>query len=79
MFLLGTSVVQDQISGIDTAIKEEWEWNAQANKGPAKYWTCINIPFPNEVLANKGTKGPRKLKLTISVVSGEGFMFSPVP
>lgn len=40
MFLLGTSVVQDQISGIDTAIKEEWEWNAQANKGPAKYWTC---------------------------------------
>lgn len=39
----------------------------------------VNIPFPNEVLANKGTKGPRKLKLTISVVSGEGFMFSPVP
>lgn len=39
----------------------------------------VNIPFLNEVLANKGTKGPRKLKLTISVVSGEGFMFSPVP
>lgn len=39
----------------------------------------VNIPFPNEVLANKGRKGPRKLKLTISVVSGEGFMFSQVP
>lgn len=39
----------------------------------------VNLPFLDEVLANKGTKSPRKLKLTISTVSGEGFMFLTVP